>query len=319
MINETEIKQRFETDGFVRVSGLLGQHEVEALRNAVDHQMDELSNTPTSYDFQALSDYAFSGSDDALARDEERLNVELYKAVINNDEEARPLDDVAPGKAKGRFGFNAGGWHQDARIARVALTSEMSSFASMLLGDQPLRLWEDTTFVKEPGATVRSAFHQDKHFACFEGDQDIVAWVALDRADEDSGALEYIKGSHRWNETFAPNMFFAQTTLPGAPSSKLPDIEANKDDYEIVRVDAEPGDIVFHHGLTVHGAGGNRSSRIRRAISFRYVGPDCRYCLRPGSLPQSWVQHSLQHGDPLDCTDYPVARSRSIDVLREAA
>ncbi|MEO1656705.1 MAG: phytanoyl-CoA dioxygenase family protein [Pseudomonadota bacterium] len=319
MINEFELKQRFETDGFVRVSGLLSAHEVAALRSAVDGQMEELAGTPTSYDFQALSDYAFSGSESELGREEERLDVELYKAVIKNDGDARSLDDVPPGQAKGRFGFNAGGWHRDARIARVALTSEVSSFASMLLNDQPLRLWEDTTFVKEPGATVRSAFHQDKHFACFEGEQDIVAWVALDRADEDSGALEYVRGSHLWNETFAPNMFFAQTTLPGAPSAKLPDIEANRDAYDIVRVDAQPGDVVFHHGLTVHGAGGNRSARIRRAISFRYFGPDCTYCLRPGSLPQSWVHHSLTSGASLDCPDYPVARSRRIDAPRRAA
>lgn len=166
---------------------------------------------------------------------------------------------------------------------------------------------------------MRSAFYQDKHFACFEGDQDIVAWVVLDRADEESGALEYIRGSHRWDETFAPNMFVAQTTLPGAPSGRLPDIEAHKEDYEIVRVDADPGDVIFHHGLIAHGAGGNRSTRIWRAISFRFLGPECRYCLRPGSLPQSWVDHGLETGDPLDCSDYPGARSRSIDTLRKAA
>ncbi len=319
MIDEALLKRSFEADGFVRVSGLLSTQEVCALRDAVDQQMDELSETPTSYDFQALSDYAFSGSDDELARSEERLDVEMYRAVIKGDETARALDHLPPSPSKGRFGFNAGGWQRDARIARVALTSEVSSFASMLLDDEPLRLWEDTTFVKEPGATVRSAFHQDKHFACFEGDQDIVAWVALDRADAESGALEYIRGSHRWDETFAPNMFFAQTTLPGAPSDKLPDIEGNRDDYEIVRVDAQPGDVIFHHGLTVHGAGGNRSERIRRAISFRFFGPECRYCLRPGSLPQSWVHHGLETGDPLECRDYPVARSRSIDTLKKVA
>jgi len=319
MINEAAIKKSFDKDGFVRVSGLLAAHEISALRDAVDQQMQHLDETPTSYDFQALSDYAFSGADDELVRTEERLDVEMYKAVIKGDEAARALDPLPPSPSKGRFGFNAGGWQKDARIARVALTSEVSSFASMLLDDEPLRLWEDTTFVKEPGATVRSAFHQDKHFACFEGDQDIVAWVALDRADEESGALEYIRGSHRWDETFAPNMFFAQTALPGAPSGKLPDIEANREDYEIVRVDAEPGDVIFHHGLTVHGAGGNRSARIRRAISFRFFGPECRYCLRPGSLPQSWVDHGLQTGDPLECSDYPVARSRSIDTLRKVA
>lgn len=306
-VSDVIAKGRFERDGFVKVSGLVTKAQLQALRRAVDRQMDELDQTPTSYDFQALSDYAFSGSDDALGRDEERLDLQMYKAVIRADPDARALDEASSNSPKGRFGFNAGGWVSSPAIREAALGSGVAALARELLGCSSLRLWEDTTFVKEAGATVRSAFHQDKHFARFEGNQDIVAWIALDEASEERGALEYVRGSHLWNTAFAPNMFFAQTILPGAPAPKLPDIETNRDDFDIVRVDAQPGDVIFHHGLTVHGACGNPSAHKRRAISFRYVGPDCRYKERPGSLPQSWVSHSLSEGDRLACDDYPVA------------
>ena len=38
----------------------------------------------------------------------------------------------------------------------------------------------------------------------------------------------------------------------------------------------EPGDVVFFHFRTVHGARGNAQKSRRRALSLRWVGDDAR-------------------------------------------
>lgn len=130
--------------------------------------------------------------------------------------------------------------------------------------------------------------------------------MPLDIADEETGAIEYVRGSHRWGKEFAPNVFFAQTPFSDSDAESLPDIEGNREKYDIVRIDANPGDVIIHHVLTVHGAGGNCSlDRMRRGISFRYCGDDIRYHNRPGAIPQPWIQEQAVEGEPLNSVDYP--------------
>jgi ectoine hydroxylase-related dioxygenase (phytanoyl-CoA dioxygenase family) len=61
----------------------------------------------------------------------------------------------------------------------------------------------------------------------------------------------------------------------------------------------EPGDVVVHHPLTVHGASGNRSQSQRRAaISVRYLGEDAVWDPRPATMPLPG-QPSYPPGTPL--------------------
>ena len=39
------------------------------------------------------------------------------------------------------------------------------------------------------------------------GDQVAILWLALDPVDLASGAVEYVKGSHRWGRRFLPETF----------------------------------------------------------------------------------------------------------------
>lgn len=75
---------------------------------------------------------------------------------------------------------------------------------------------------------------------------------------------------------------------------------------DIVSFDVEPGDVIIHHVLTVHGAGGNPSERWRRAVSFRYCGDQVRYLDRAGAIPQVGTSHDLVSGERLMSLDYPV-------------
>ena len=106
---------------------------------------------------------------------------------------------------------------------------------------------------------------------------------------------------------YAPSIFFAQSASPVSPYDKLPDIEGNRDDYDIVGFDCQPGDVIVHHVMTVHGSGGNLSrDRGRAAMSFRYCGDDIRYFDKPGAIEQQYLQGQLENGDRLHGPDYPL-------------
>ena len=62
----------------------------------------------------------------------------------------------------------------------------------------------------------------------------------------------------------------------------VPDIDNQRDAYDFACFEMVPGDCTIHHGLTVHGAPGNSSSRVRRrAYITRWAGEDVTYKPRP--------------------------------------
>jgi ectoine hydroxylase-related dioxygenase (phytanoyl-CoA dioxygenase family) len=84
----------------------------------------------------------------------------------------------------------------------------------------------------------------------------------------------------------------------------MPDIESNLSKYRLLNWDMEPGDCLVHHGLTVHGAGGNTSLDIRRrALATRWAGDDATY--RAGGGDQPLQVEGLRAGDPLPPDRFP--------------
>lgn len=121
----------------------------------------------------------------------------------------------------------------------------------------------------------------------------------------DSGAVEYIKGSHRWGQRLKPQSFSGQTKFD-EDLPPVPDIEAEREKHEIVQYELAPGDCTIHHALLVHHAPGNsRNDRRRRAFVTRWAGDDATF------YPHDGVQHmpplpDIPAGGPLDSELWPV-------------
>ena len=91
-----------------------------------------------------------------------------------------------------------------------------------------------------------------------------------------TGGLEYVRGSHDWNRVFHPESFRdnpAQAArMAKLGGEKIPDIDAARDKYEFLSWDMQPGDILIHHGMSIHGAPAN-SSRPPAGAATRCAGP----------------------------------------------
>ncbi|MDH4147992.1 MAG: phytanoyl-CoA dioxygenase family protein [Acidimicrobiia bacterium] len=190
----------------------------------------------------------------------------------------------------GRFHGNFDNWRSDPRLRRYCLESPLPAIAAQLLDSPVVQLFYDQLFVKEPATPSPTPWHNDQPYWPVAGRQLVSLWSTLDQVTGDSGALEFVRGSHLWDRWFQPRTFaaggFQYESNPDY--EPIPDFDAQRADLDLLSWDMEPGDVLAFHSLTVHGAGGNqRADRRRRGYTVRYAGADVRYDVRPGTTPRS--------------------------------
>jgi phytanoyl-CoA hydroxylase len=149
-------------------------------------------------------------------------------------------------------------WLIDDRIRRWLTT---------LLGAEPYAV-QTMVYFKPPGSRGQ-ALHQDNFYLRAEPGTCMAAWMALDRCDEENGALMVVPGSHRWpmlcTEKADTALSFTDITVP------LPAAQ------EAASVPMEPGDVLFFNGSLVHGSLPNVSrDRFRRSLIGHYIQAEAR-------------------------------------------
>lgn len=218
--------------------------------------------------------------------------------------EAVLRDDPA---APGRFRGGVDHWLTRPEFARFARDSALPALAARLLRATKVNLWEDSVLVKEPHTGERTAWHQDLAYFHATGEQLCTTWVPLDYADAASGAMRFVRGSHRWPALYRPNLFVSTLSIPGTQGDAVPDVDAlaAAGEVDLLAWELAPGDVSVHHARTLHAAGANTTARWRRAISVRYCGDDARYWMRPGA-PRKPHHAEVHEGQGLDHERCPV-------------
>ncbi|MEZ5554864.1 phytanoyl-CoA dioxygenase family protein [Haliea sp.] len=217
-------------------------------------------------------------------------------------------------QGEGRFVSGTDHWRIDEDCRAFALERGLAALAGTLLRSRRVYLWEDSILVKEPDTAERTAWHQDMGYFHASGEQVCTTWIPLDVADAETGAMSFVRGSHRDGALYRPNWFVSQQSMEGTEGLDVPDVEAlaRAGRADLVQYALGPGDLTVHHARTLHAAGGNLSKqRRRRAISIRYCGDDARYHFRPGA-PRKPHHDRVQEGDPLGDPDCPLVWQRSL-------
>jgi ectoine hydroxylase-related dioxygenase (phytanoyl-CoA dioxygenase family) len=169
-------------------------------------------------------------------------------------------------------------WENDPDFRAFSLESSLPEMAGKILQSREVRLFADQLLVKESGSVEKTPWHQDQPYWPLSGSQLCTIWVALDPVTLENGAVEYIRGSHRWGKWYKPEGFSAQSQIASPDWDVIPDFDKLRDWHDFVHWDVEPGDAIIHHPLIVHGAGGNLQANCqRRAIAPRYAGDDVRW------------------------------------------
>ncbi len=211
----------------------------------------------------------------------------------------------------GRFVEDFRRWQDIPEIASLALSSRAAEVAAQLLDTPQVRFYHDHVLVKEGGTKQRTPWHQDQPYYNVDG-HGTSAWIPVDPVPL-AGCLELVTGSHEgpWKmpRTFLDGKakWFPEGTL-----DELPDIEADRDAFDIRAAEMQPGDAIFFDFLTVHGAPGFPFQGRRRVLSLRYLADDARHA------PREWVTSPpfeeligvLPEGAPMDHPLFPVVWPR---------
>jgi len=281
---EAEV-EAFDRDGVVALRGVVPFEWVDRCRAGLDEAFARPSASPISEDVTASAEAAAAEGRPTLGDDERR----------------------AFGPTAGRFLVASGTWTWNASLRAVATESVLPAIAAGLTRSAEIRFYDDQVLLKEPRCAEFTAFHTDEAYWKISGEQVCVLWFPVDVVTADSSAMRYVRGSHRWPGRYGRKRFFDGTAAdPSVVRDELPDIGADERAYDIVTVEAEPGDLLAHHYRTVHGSRGNSTDRVRRAASFRYVGEDVRYRWKPSPDKPYHEEGHLRDGDPLDDEHYPV-------------
>jgi ectoine hydroxylase-related dioxygenase (phytanoyl-CoA dioxygenase family) len=237
------------------------------------------------------------------------LAEEMLSAAVRHPEQSQELTKEGD---DGRFYNEMFMWPRHEGFRQVVFQSAAAATVGALMETGKVNVLFDQLLIKEPGTLEWTPWHQDLPFWPFQGSRVCTLWLALDEVTLDSGSVEYIKGSHRWGQRYQPNSFVGDGRYQQEGLKPLPDIDAKRDELDIIHFDMEPGDCTVHHGLTLHGASGNsHTERRRRAYVTRWGGDRVTYDPRDGTQPMLH-DPELNSGDELDCKLWPVVWRRAV-------
>jgi phytanoyl-CoA hydroxylase len=150
-----------------------------------------------------------------------------------------------------------------------------------------VKLFGDQLFMKPPGG-IEKTYHQDCPYFSIEPMAMITAWVALDDVDEDNGCMYVIPGSHMHGA-----VDHSEAWMVGERRDmRIPDAALDRERERPITLRA--GGCSFHHGLTQHRSGPNRTDRFRRGLATHYMTARSRWT-GDASAPHYHLLHGRQY------------------------
>jgi non-heme Fe2+,alpha-ketoglutarate-dependent halogenase len=157
------------------------------------------------------------------------------------------------------------------------------SYARDILGDDFV-CWNTHLFYKSPHDPKAVPFHQDAVYWPLSPSRTVTVWIAIDDADEDNGAVEFVPGSH----LLGP-LDHEQRSLDGTRALKREAVGVPAGGPRYTNV-LRAGQVSLHSDLLLHGSPANTSGRRRAGLTLRYASADVRPV--PGA---EWYVYATTH------------------------
>ncbi|MGN6793736.1 MAG: phytanoyl-CoA dioxygenase family protein [Streptosporangiaceae bacterium] len=233
--------------------------------------------------------------------------------------EPSPLAQVASGPDDpGAFTEDFCRWQEIPAIERLARQSRVPAIAAALMRTEQVRFYHDHVLVKEGGTRQRTPWHQDQPYYNVDG-LGVSAWIPVDPVPA-AGCLEIVAGTHA-GPWLMPRTFLqgAAKWFPEGSLAEIPDIDADRDAFDIRGYDLQPGDAIFFNFLSVHGAPGFPFAGRRRVLSLRYLSANARHAPRAWrtSPPFDVVEAELPAGSPMDSPLFPIVWPSPASMAQE--
>ena len=192
-------------------------------------------------------------------------------------------------------------WNPGCKAAYETMlrSTAVGDIAAAIWGSPDVWFMYEQVFLKEGGMSRRTPWHQDSSYLTVAGDDLAVAWITFDAVGA-ADSLEFVRGSHKGPLFNGSRFELDDDTAPLHPTSdmpRLPDIEADRERYDIVSFAVEPGDLVLFHPAMLHGGAPTHPGQRRRTLTLRFFGERCFYDERPGRAGPRRSGSSMKQGD----------------------
>jgi len=277
----------FRRDGFLVVPGLVLAQDLAELRQHTDDLMQG----------KLPEQRAKRMADRDLDKD---------GGVTCQDLEAPP--EHLPPHEKAQYFLRIHMLHRKLELhERYLLHPRLLDVLEVLIGPDVLAM-QTMLFLKPPGKPGQG-WHQDSYYIPTHPDTLCGAWIAIDDADEQNGAMWFAKGSghepiyppcpeagYGFGDHFVSDIGYVQNVSdPNDATNTLAPI-ANR--YDQVLAPAKAGDVVFFNGHVLHRSKKNSTSdRYRRAFVGHYC--NARSFTQWGADSPRGDVHASQVVDPI--------------------
>ena len=214
---------------------------------------------------------------------------------------------TAPGNPGG-FYDDYCNWQRIDEYRDFVLHSPAAEIAATMMRSSIARIYHEHVLVKEPGTQETTPWHHDMPYYGVNGDQLCSVWLPLDEVPK-SACPEYVAGSHASGVLYYPRMFVSHENYSAGVDGfeSVPDIDAHRDQYEILSWNLALGDCLVFHMRTVHGAPSTLGLKSRRrGFSSRWLGDDARFATRPWTTSPPYPGIRLKPGDSMEHPEFPV-------------
>lgn len=234
----------------------------------------------------------------------------LRAGIAANMDDPDPTARIYRGdNGGGRFFVDYCNWNRIPQYREFIFNSPAAAIGAELMDSEMVQLFHEHVLVKEAATGVPTPWHQDMPYYCVDGPKTVSLWIPLDPIPRET-TLEFIAGSHLWEKYYRPQRFNGQPLNADDGLEDIPDIDGNRDDYDIIGWAVEPGDAVAFDYRVIHGAPANTSQTVqRRAFSLRLLGEGVHFARREGIVTSPpFEQITLKDGDALVGDEFPVLR-----------
>ncbi len=235
----------------------------------------------------------------ALDAREMDLLEECYEAHFNADKQ---LAEVMYGDGKDEIYFLTDNTiRASERYQRLMKETRIADIARDLFGGHDTYYYLEQMWKKKGGAR-RTAWHQDTAYIPFKGPGLLIFWIPLEPLDAEN-VLEVIRGSHKrtlYNAPMYDPKDFTEPLYNERDLPRIPDIEKERENWDIFSTPMQRGDVMAMHPGCIHGGAPTAAGQTRRSYTFRFFSDEAYFSPLPNKRDLGSNEFSNQRQDTDD-------------------
>ena len=206
-------------------------------------------------------------------------------------------------RAAGHNSYSINGWHRHCRgICDLLFDGRILDYVEDLIGPNLVNIMTHY-FCKEPGGDKQVSWHQDASYWPLTPSKTVTVWLAIDNADEENGAMQFVPGSHLHGQIPFERSAAEERNVLGQSVH-----DAQQWGEAPVSINLKAGQVSIHTDMLLHGSAFNRSDRRRCGLTLRYMPPDVRtraegsaeaFICRGSDPSGYWIDRPLPEGDDM--------------------